>query len=104
MKKLLLALLALSPSAGLAQGGQDLFVVQTTADVNTLDPAQAYDIASGRIIENVYETLYGYQGESVTEYEPRLATAFEVSSSLRGQKIETIIEADTSRSITSEDS
>lgn len=80
MKKLLLALLAFSLSVGFTQGSQDLFVVQTTADVNTLDPAQAYDIASGRMIENVYETLYGYQGESVTEYEPRLATAFEVSS------------------------
>ncbi len=80
MKKLLLALLALGLNTGLAQGRQDLFVVQTTADVNTLDPAQAYDIASGRMIENIYETLYGYQGESVTEYEPRLATSYEVSS------------------------
>ena len=78
--KLLLALLALGLSVGFAQGRQDTFIVQSTADVNTLDPAQAYDIASGRIIENVYETLYGYKGESVTEYEPRLATAYEVSS------------------------
>ena len=77
--KLLLTLLALNLSLGLAQK-QALFVVQTTADVNTLDPAQAYDIASGRIIENVYETLYGYKGESVTKFEPRLATAYEVSS------------------------
>ncbi len=79
MKKPVLALLALGLSAGLAQGRQDLFVVQTTADVNTLDPAQAYDIASGRMIENIYETLYGYKGESVTEFEPRLATSYEVS-------------------------
>ena len=78
--KLLLTLLALGLSVGLAQGRQDTFIVQSTADVNTLDPAQAYDIASGQIIENVYETLYGYKGESVTEYEPRLATAYKVSS------------------------
>lgn len=55
------------------------YVSQGVGDVDTLDPAQAYDSQSGQIVENVYETLYGYAGESVTEFEPRLATDYTVS-------------------------
>ncbi len=75
MKKLLLLLAALGLSLGLAQ----TYVEQSFANIDTLDPVQAYDSASGQIIENVYESLYGYVGESVTEYEPLLATSYEVS-------------------------
>ena len=78
MKKLLLLLAPLGLSVALAQGGQT-YVEQVFGDVDTLDPVQAYDSASGRIIENVYETLYGFKGESVDEYEPELATAYTVS-------------------------
>lgn len=75
MKKLLLLLAALGLSLGLAQ----TYVYQSFGDVDTLDPVQAYDSASGQVIENVYEGLYGYKGDSVTEYEPRLATDYQVS-------------------------
>lgn len=75
MKKLLLLLAALGLSLGLAQ----TYVEQSFGDVDTLDPVQAYDSASGQVIENVYEGLYGYKGDSVTEYEPRLATDYQVS-------------------------
>lgn len=78
MKQLLLLLTPLL-GVGLAQSGADTYVEQVFGDVDTLDPVQAYDTASGGIIENVYEPLYGYAGDSVTEYEPRLATDYTVS-------------------------
>ncbi|AEB10788.1 ABC transporter substrate-binding protein [Marinithermus hydrothermalis] len=71
--------------AGLALGGafaasdSDTFVHLTFGNVDTLDPAQAYDTASGYILENIYETLYTYKKGSLTEYEPLLATSYEVS-------------------------
>lgn len=77
MKRLLAVLLVLGCGAALAQS--DTFVYQSFGDVDTLDPVQAYDTASGQVIENVYEGLYGYAGESVTEYEPKLATAYTAS-------------------------
>ena len=79
MKKLLLLLVPLGLSAALAQSAQDTYIEQGIGEVDTLDPVQAYDTASGAIIENVYERLYGYKGESVTEYEPILATDYQVS-------------------------
>ncbi len=62
----------------LAAVPKDTFVHMTFGKVDTLDPAQAYDTASNYIIENIYETLYGYKKNSVTEYEPRLATSYEI--------------------------
>ncbi|MFO7815340.1 MAG: ABC transporter substrate-binding protein, partial [Halanaerobiales bacterium] len=41
---------------------------------NTLDPHYAYDTGSTEIVYNVYENLIAYQGESVTEFVPLLAT------------------------------
>lgn len=41
--------------------------------VDTLDPALAYDTMSGEILQNVYETLVFYNGESLSEYVPQLA-------------------------------
>ncbi len=79
MKKMLLLLAPLGLSAALAQSAQDTYIEQGIGEVDTLDPVQAYDTSSGQIIENVYEKLYGYQGESVTEYEPVLATGYQVS-------------------------
>jgi peptide/nickel transport system substrate-binding protein len=79
MKRLLALVMLLTFGVTLAQTGSDTFVYQSFGDVDTLDPVQAYDTASGQVIENVYETLYGYAGESVTEFEPRLATAYTAS-------------------------
>ncbi len=57
---------------------KDTYVYMSHGDVDTLDPAQAYDTASLGIIENVYETLYTYKKDSLTEYEPLLATSYEI--------------------------
>ncbi|CAN5902403.1 ABC transporter substrate-binding protein [soil metagenome] len=77
MKKLVTLLAVLGFTCAVAQSGT--YVEQAFGDVDTLDPVQAYDSASGQVIENVYEGLYGYLGDSVTEYEPRLATSYEES-------------------------
>lgn len=64
----------------------DTLTAVATGTANTLDPAYAYDTASGNIINNVYENLIRYpygivdgnekktEGYSVSEYKPMLAT------------------------------
>lgn len=79
MRRLSVLLLALGFGVTLAQSGPDTYIEQNFAEIDTLDPVQAYDAASGQVIENIYENLYGYAGDSVTEYEPKLATDYTVS-------------------------
>ncbi len=74
MKKLLLLVMALCLSLGMAQ----TFVYQRGFDVTTLDPLGASDDFSRAIVENTYEGLYGYNAAS-NEFEPLLATSYEVS-------------------------
>jgi ABC-type transport system substrate-binding protein len=57
----------------------EVFTVMTTGSPDTLDPALSYDTASGEIIQNVYETLVFYDGESTSEFVPQLATEWTVS-------------------------
>ena len=76
MKKLLMLLAVLGLTFAVAQTGADTYVFISFGAIDTLDPVQAYDTASGEVIENVYETLYYYADEKVDEYEPRLATDF----------------------------
>ncbi len=53
---------------------QDTFTFATIGNQNTLDPHFSYDTGSAEIIDNVYENLLGYKGESVTEFTPLLST------------------------------
>lgn len=57
----------------------DTFIRDTIGEPETLDPAWAYDTASGEVIFNVYEPLVFYKGSSTDEFESRLATEWEVS-------------------------
>jgi ABC-type transport system substrate-binding protein len=50
------------------------FTFASAGDIDTLDPALSYDTASGEIIQNVYETLVFYDGESTDKFVPQLAT------------------------------
>jgi peptide/nickel transport system substrate-binding protein len=73
-------LLVLSFGAGAPVTGQsvknpDTFVTLRAGDIQSLDPATAYDTGSEEIIyPNVYETLIGYDGSVLSSYVPRLAT------------------------------
>ena len=57
----------------------DTMIVATIGDLETLDPAWAYDTASGTAIFNIYETLIFYEGEHVDRFVPMLATSWEIS-------------------------
>ncbi len=52
----------------------DTFVYAAYGTIDSLDPAKAYDNASGGCIQNIYETLVDYKGSSTTEFVPVLAT------------------------------
>jgi peptide/nickel transport system substrate-binding protein len=50
------------------------YTALTFGDIDTMDPALAYDTASGQLIENVMETLIYYNYTDGTSYVPQLAT------------------------------
>ncbi len=52
----------------------DTFVYAQYGTVDSLDPAKAYDDASGGCIYNIYETLIYYEGSSTEKLVPVLAT------------------------------
>jgi len=55
-------------------------VAESEVGIDTLDPALAYDTASGEVIQNVYETLVFYDGEATDKFVPMLAESWEVSA------------------------
>jgi peptide/nickel transport system substrate-binding protein len=76
-----LVALAVGIPAAIAQQipNPDTLIEATAGDTDTLDPIHAYDTASGEIIFQIYENLIRYKGPSVKEFEPELATKWEVS-------------------------
>ncbi|GGO34877.1 ABC transporter substrate-binding protein [Deinococcus humi] len=54
-----------------------VLVVQESSDIPTLDPGTTYDTGSGQIVENLYETLVTYEGNSLSELKPLLATEWQ---------------------------
>lgn len=52
----------------------DTMIIETIGQPETLDPAIAYDSASGEIIEAVYETLLYYDGDRPDQFKPVLIT------------------------------
>ncbi len=61
-------------AAGPAVGKTDTFVLADIGSVETLDPAKAYDTASGAKIWTVYETLVFFDGPHTGQFAPVLAT------------------------------
>jgi peptide/nickel transport system substrate-binding protein len=79
MKRFLTILFVLSALAGTAFAAgniknPDTFIYADYGTVDSLDPAKAYDNASGGCIQNLYEGLIDYNGGSTTEFVPVLAT------------------------------
>jgi len=64
--------LATAPTPGLKN--PTTFTHLTFGQPNNLDPAIAYDSASGEVIQQVYETLITYNGASADQFVPLLAT------------------------------
>lgn len=48
--------------------------------ITSFDPVLAYDVASSAVLENVYQTLYGYTKAGGTTPQPELATGYTVST------------------------
>ena len=78
---------AATPAAGAAATqpvpaakNPDTIVEATYGSPESLDPAWAYDTASGEIILNVYQTLLFPNKSSATEFVPMLATKWDISS------------------------
>jgi peptide/nickel transport system substrate-binding protein len=61
-------------SKGFKSKDPKTFVSLEFGNVDTLDPALAYDTASGGIIQQVYDNLLMYKRDSITELVPQLAT------------------------------
>jgi ABC-type transport system substrate-binding protein len=55
------------------------FTEVTIGDIDTFDPALAYDTASAEVLQNTYDTLVFYDGESTSEFVPSLAESWELS-------------------------
>jgi ABC-type transport system substrate-binding protein len=58
----------------------DTITQATIGDADTLDPALAYDTASGEQIQNIYETLVFYDGIATDKFVPQLAESWETSA------------------------
>jgi len=57
----------------------DTFVIAETSALASLDPAYVYDTASAAQIQNIYETLITFAGNSTSEFNPVLATDWTIS-------------------------
>lgn len=79
MKKLLIVLLIAGVAvSAFAQAktikNPDTFIWLAYGNIDTVDPAKAYDNTSGGLCQNIYEPLIDYKGASTTEFVPVLAT------------------------------
>jgi len=68
---------------GLSKSGDGVDTTQSlyanVGDIDTLDPALAYDTNSADVLRNVYETLVFYEGEKTDSFLPQLAESWDVS-------------------------
>jgi peptide/nickel transport system substrate-binding protein len=75
----------ISPASGVTQSqtvikNPGIYVSETSAfNPDSLDPATNYETQGGSMLENVYETLLDYSGNSVSTYKPLLALNYTVS-------------------------
>jgi peptide/nickel transport system substrate-binding protein len=61
-------------AAGKVIKNPDTMIYAAYGTVDSMDPAKAYDNASGGCIQNSYECLLDFKGSSTTEFVPVLAT------------------------------
>lgn len=68
-----------TPSVASTVKNPDTLIEATIGDAESLDPAWAYDTASGEVIFNVYETLVFLKKDKVDQFVPMLATKWDIS-------------------------
>jgi len=69
-----------APAAAIAaKDTTTLTLADSEVSIDTLDPALAYDTASGEIIQNTYDTLIFYDGSQAAKFVPLLADSWTVS-------------------------
>lgn len=66
-------------SEGAGSKDPTTFTNVSIGEPDTLDPALAYDTASGEVIQSVYETLVFYDGDKTDVFVPQLAESWETS-------------------------
>ena len=54
------------------------WVEPTFGDMDTLDNGYAYDSASGDVLQNLYDKLVWFNGDSPSEFVPQLAESWEM--------------------------
>ncbi len=77
----IVSMLALAGCAGETKEikNPNTFIQATIGDVDSLDPAYAYDTASMEQIQAIYEPLIYYDGESTSDFTGILATEWNIS-------------------------
>ena len=63
-----------APTGPKSKDPTTLTLADMDVSIDTLDPALAYDTASGEIIQNTYDTLIFYDGTSTSKFVPLLAS------------------------------
>ncbi|MEM9632445.1 MAG: ABC transporter substrate-binding protein [Pseudomonadota bacterium] len=83
----LAAILATSVAfPALAETPKDTFVIaRNTADAITLDPAETFEFTGGRVLANLYERLFLFEPDNLTELVGGIAESYEFSDD--GKKI-----------------
>lgn len=66
-------------AAPMSKDKTTLNLAEADVSIDTLDPALAYDTASGEIIQNTYDTLVFYDGEATDKFVPSLAESWTTS-------------------------
>jgi peptide/nickel transport system substrate-binding protein len=74
----ILASVLLVGAIAFAQAPSNTYVISNFGAPVSMDPARAYDTASGTVIENIYETLFTFDDPAIDQLKPSLATAFQI--------------------------
>ena len=69
-----------APTGPKSKDPTTLTLADSDVSIDTLDPALAYDTASGEIIQNTYDTLIFYDGSKLSSFVPLLADKWSVSA------------------------
>lgn len=74
MKKIIIIMTALLMTVSCAQKNKkDILVYAHTGELTTLDPVYSYDAVTHGILINIYETLIGFNKDSLTDYIPLIS-------------------------------